>query len=96
MGNPSNLVLSTWASLQNMPYEHEDQANATTESLGEVIGIDTANESAKNPRLNCLNLEINKHWVTCIELECEERDLATEKIMIDYDKLPIRCRACLS
>lgn len=68
--NPSNLAFPTWVSLQNMPYEHEDQAIAIVESLGEVIGIDTANESAKDPRF-CINLDISKGWATCIELECK-------------------------
>ena len=93
--NPSNLAFPTWVSLRNMPYEHEDQAIAIAESLGEVIGFDTANESTKDPRF-CVNLDISKGWATCIELVCEGGILPPQKIMIDYDKLPIRCRACLS
>ena len=57
--------------------------------------MDTANDQAKYPRF-CVNLEISKGWVTCIDLECERGVMAPQKIMMDYDKLPIRCRVCLS
>ena len=93
--NPSNLAFPTWVSLRNMSFEHQDQALAIAESLGEVIGMDTGNDIAKDPRF-CINLEINKGWDTCIDLECEGGVLAPQKIMVDYDKLPIRCRVCLS
>lgn len=53
-----------------MPYEHDNQAIAIAKSLGEVIGMDTANENAKDPRF-CINLEICKGWAMCIELESE-------------------------
>ena len=46
--NPSNLAFPTWVSLRNMPFEHQDQAMAIAESLGEVIGMDTANDQAKD------------------------------------------------
>lgn len=93
--NPSNLAFPTWISLRNMPYEHQDQAIAIAETLGEVIGMDTANENSKDPRF-CVNLEINKGWATCIVLESEEGILPPQTIMVDYEKLPIRCRVCLS
>ena len=93
--NPSNLAFPTWVSLRNMPFEHQDQALAIAESLGEVIGLDTTNDYAKDPRF-CVNLEISKGWVTCIDLESEGGIVASQKIMVDYDKLPIRCRTCLS
>lgn len=92
--NPSNLAFLTWVSLRNLPYEHEDQAISIA-SLGEVIGIDTANEKVKDPRF-CINLKINKGWLTNIELESEGGIVPPQKIMVDYDKLPIRCRVCLS
>ena len=47
--NPSNLVFPTWVCLRNMPFEHQDQAIAIVGPLGEVIGINTGNESAKDP-----------------------------------------------
>jgi len=93
--NPSNLAFPTWVSLRNMPYEHQDQAIAIAETLGEVIGIDTANEEAKDPRF-CINLEISKGWATCIVLESEEGILPPQTITVDYDNLPIRCRVCYS
>jgi hypothetical protein len=95
LDNPSNLAFPTWVSLRNMPFEHQDQALAIAESLGEIIGMDVENDNAKDPRF-CINLEISKGWVTCIDLECEGGILAPQKIMVDYDKLPIRCRICLS
>ena len=52
--NPSNLAFSTWVSLRNMPFEHQDQALAIVESLGEVIGMDMENDKAKDPRF-CVN-----------------------------------------
>lgn len=53
--NPSNLAFPTWISLRNMSFEHFDRAQNIAESLGEVIGIDTSNKDAKDPRF-CINL----------------------------------------
>ena len=93
--NPSNLAFPTWICLRNMPYEHQDQAIAIAKTLGEVIGMDTGNENSKDPRF-CVNLEISKGWATCTMLESEEGILPPQIIMVDYEKLPIRCRVCLS
>ena len=93
--NPSNLAFPTWINLRNMPYEHQDQAIEIAGTLGEVIGMDTANENSKDPRF-CVNLEISKGWATCIVLESKEGILPPQTIMVDYEKLPIRCRVCLS
>ena len=93
--NPSNLAFPTWVSLRNMPFELHEQALAIAGTLGEVIGMDTANESAKDPRF-CINLEISKGWATCIDLEAEGGVVPPQKIIVDYDTLPIRCRSCLS
>ena len=81
--------------MRNMSFEHQDQAIAIVGPLGEVIGINTGNESAKDPRF-CINLEISKGWATCIDLESEEGILPPQKIVVDHDKLPIKCRLCLS
>ena len=93
--NPSNLAFPTWVSLRNMPFEHQDQAIEIAETLGEVIGSDTSNDTAKDPRF-CINLEISKGWATSIDLEMENGLMPPQRIMVDYDELPIRCRACLS
>ena len=93
--NPSNLVFPTWVCLRNMPFEHQDQALAIAETLGEIIGMDTANDTAKDLRF-CIYLEINRGWATSIDLESEIGILPPQRIMIDYDKLPIRCRVCMS
>ena len=82
-------------SLRNLPFEHQDQALAIAETLGEVIGMDTANDTTKDPRF-CINLEISKGWATSIDLESKIGILPPQRIMIDYDKLPIRCRVCMS
>ena len=39
---------------------------------------------------------ISKGWATSIELVTEGGILPPQRVMIDYDKLPIRCRVCLS
>ena len=93
--NPSNLAFPTWVSLRNMPFEHQDQAIEIAETLGEVIGFDTSNDTTKDPRF-CINLEISKGWATSIDLEMEDGNMPPQRIMVDYDKLPIRCRVCLS
>ena len=93
--NPSNLAFPTWVSLRNLPHEHQDQAISIAGTLGEVIGMETANDTAKDPRF-CVNLEISKGWATSIELVTEGGILPPQTVMIDYDKLPIRCRVCLS
>ena len=61
--NPSNLAFPTWVALRKFQYEPHDQALAIAESLDEVIGIDTANEMALDPRF-CINLKVSKGWVT--------------------------------
>lgn len=93
--NPNNLAFPMWISLRNLPHEHQDQAIGIVETLGEVIGMETANKSAKDPRF-CINLEISKGWATSIELITEGGILPPQTVLIDYDKLPIRCRVCLS
>ena len=57
--NPNNLAFPTWVSLRNMPFEYQDQALAIVETLGDVVGMDIANENAKVPRF-CINLEMSK------------------------------------
>ena len=59
LDNPSVLAFPTWVSLRNLPHEHQDQAIGIAETLGEVIGMEAANKSAKDPRF-CINLEIIK------------------------------------
>ena len=46
--NPNTISFPTWVSLRNLPYEDHDQAYAIAESLGEVIGMDTSNETTKD------------------------------------------------
>ena len=91
--NSSNLAFPTWVALRRLPFEHHDQALAIAKSSGEVIGIDTSNEIARDPRF-CVNLLVSKGWVTSINLETEDGILPTQKIIIDYDRLPMRCKAC--
>lgn len=74
-----------------MPFEHHEQALAIAGTLGEVIGMDTTNENAKDPRF-CINLEISKGWATSIDLEAKGGVVPSQKILVDYDSLPIRCR----
>lgn len=93
--NPSNLVFPTWVTLKNLPYEHFDQAYNIAESMGEIIGIAISNEEDKDPRF-CINLYFSKGWVTSISLEVEEGILPPQIVIVDYDSLPIRCKACMS
>ena len=53
------------------------------------------NETAKDPRF-CVNLMVTKGWVTSIDLESEDGLLPTQKVFVDYDQLPMRCKACHS
>jgi hypothetical protein len=46
--NPNNLAFPTWVALRKLPFEHHDQALAIAGTLGEVVGIDTSNETAKD------------------------------------------------
>ena len=43
-----------------------------------------------------MNLVVNKGWVTSIELETEDGSHPTQKVLVDYDKLPMRCKTCHS
>lgn len=47
MDNLKNLYFPAWVLLRNVVYEHCDQAYAIAESLGEIIGIDTTNKTAR-------------------------------------------------
>lgn len=69
-------------SLRNLPQEHQDQAIGIAETLGEVIGMETTNESAKDPTFY-INMEISKGWATNIELEMEGGILPPQTILID-------------
>ena len=93
--NRSNLAFPTWVALRRLPFEHHDQALAIVETLGEVVGIDTTNETAKDPRF-CINLVVSRGWVTSIDFETERGVLLVQKVLVDYDKLPMRCKACHS
>ena len=93
--NPNNLAFPTWVALRRLPFEHHDQALTIAGTLGEVIGIDTMNETAKDPRF-CVNLMVTKGWVTSIDLASEDGALPTHKALVDYVKLPMRCKACQS
>lgn len=39
---------------------------------------------------------VTKRWVTSIDLELEDEALPTQKVLVDYEKLPMRCKACHS
>ena len=93
--NSVNLAFPTWVALRQLPFEHHDQAIAIAETLGEVIGMDTSNETAKDPRF-CINLKVSKGWVTNIDMDGGEDGLPPQRVLVDYDKLPIRCKACHS
>ena len=81
--------------LRRFPFEHHDQVLAIAETLREIIAIDTANETAKDLRF-CINLVVSRGWVTSIDLETEGGVLPVQKILVDYDKLPMRCKECHS
>ena len=91
--NPSNLAFPTWVALRRLPFEHHDQALAIAETLGEVIGFDTSNETTRDPRF-CVNLMVTNGWVTSIDLETDDGILPTLKVLVDYDRLPMRCKVC--
>ena len=93
--NPSNLAFPTWVALRRLPFEHHDQALAIAETLGEVIGMDTSNDMTKDPRF-CINLMVNNGWITSIDLETDDGLLPIQKVLVDYDKLPMRCKVCHS
>lgn len=78
-----------------MSYEHDDHALDIAKSLGEVIGINNSNTITKDPRFG-VNLKVKELWVTSIALSTLEGILPTQNVMIDYDNLPSRCRACFS
>lgn len=69
--NPGNLSFPTWVVLRKLPFEHHDQALAIAKTLGDVIGIDTANETTLDPSFY-INLMVNKGWVTNINVEYED------------------------
>ena len=57
MDNPSTISFPTWVCLGNLTYEHHDEAYAIAEPSGEVIGMDTFNDTSKYPRF-CITLRL--------------------------------------
>lgn len=88
LDNPSNLTFPTWVGLRRLPFEHHDQAIDIVETLGEVIGMELSNNTAKDPRL-CIILKIDNEWVTNIDFEFKDGMLPPHKVLVNYDKLPI-------
>ena len=94
--NPNNLAFPTWVLLRNLAFEHyESQVSHIAKSLGGLIGIKNSNAPSKDPRL-CVNININEGQVTRIALNYDEGILPPQKTLVDHDKLPCRCRVCLS
>ena len=93
--NSSNLAFPTWVALRRLPFEHHDQTLAIAETLGVVIGIDTSNDTSKDPRF-CINLIATKRWITSIDLKTNDGMLPIQKVLVEYDKLPMRCTVCHS
>ena len=91
--NPSNLAFPTCIALRRLSYEHYDQAIAIAGTLGEVTSIDTTNDTAQDPRF-CVHLKIDEGWVISIDLEAEGGSAVPQQVLVDYDRLSIRCRAC--
>lgn len=91
--NPNNLSFLTWVSLKILSYKQYDQAYVIVESLGEVISSDTTNETSIR---FCVNLKVDKGWVTNIVLSTKEAILPTQHVLVDYDNLPFWCKGCLS
>lgn len=75
--NPSNLAFPIGVSLQNLAYEHHDRLYAIDGSLGEIICIDTTNDTTKYATF-CINLQVSRGWVISIVLELEECISTTE------------------
>jgi hypothetical protein len=55
--NPSNLASPTWVSLQNLAFKHHDRLYASEGSLGEIIRIDTTNDTTKDATF-CISLQV--------------------------------------
>ena len=75
--NPSNLAFPTGGSLHNLAYEHHDRLYAIDGSLGEIICIDTTNDTTKDATF-CINLQVSRGWMISIVLELEENISITE------------------
>ena len=65
-----------------MPYEYQDKLLPSLKLLGKLLGWTPEMKNVKDPRF-CINLEINKGWATCIDLEYEGEILPPQKIMVD-------------
>lgn len=58
-GKPNNLAFPTWVALRNLPFKNHDHALAFADTLGGVLGIDIANDIAKDLRFY-IDLKVNK------------------------------------
>lgn len=81
--------------MRRLSFEHHDQTLAIIETLGEVIGIDTSNDLAKDPHF-CMNLMVTKGWIISIDLKTYDGMLLIQKILVYYDNLPMKCKTCHS
>lgn len=77
--NPSNLAFLAWVPFRDLPYEHIDQACAIVETLRKVIGIDTSNETTRDPQF-CINLMVSQESATNIAIETKVALYHTTKL----------------
>ena len=46
--------------------------------------------------LALINLMVNNGWITSIDLETNDGLFPIQKVLADYDKLPMHCKVCHS
>lgn len=90
--NFNNLAFPKWVTLRKLPFEHHNQAIAMSKTLGEAIGIDTVYETAQDQRL-LINFMVNNGWISSIDLDLGREISPLERVQVDYDNLPIKCKA---
>jgi hypothetical protein len=91
-GGHQGFKIPTWITLRNVREEFMAVAQEIAAGIGEVLGVDESNDNIKDPRF-CVGLSAGGGWEPSVVVT----NSTTKKkhtILIDYNFLPIRCRAC--
>jgi hypothetical protein len=91
-GGHQGFKIPTWITLRNVREEFMGVAQEIAAGIGEVLGTEDANDSLKDPRF-CVGLSAGGGWEQSVVVT---NPITKQKhtILIDYNFLPIRCRAC--
>jgi hypothetical protein len=91
-GQTNGLIIPTWITLRQVKEEFMEVAKEIAARIGEVLGVDEGNDGVKDPRF-CVGIPSGGGWEHSMQVTNGANNTKST-ILIDYNYLPIRCRAC--